>query len=171
MFGGVVVKWGRSGSLRFIPSSSNATQTPNHPSAPSAPGVPDTLRGHLDLTATLTPSSTSSKPAATATPTPITSHPLEARLMQWRATQDALKMETLRRVYGIAEPVKRGMELQIVGAGEWAPAMVGGTAAVHREVLEGREMDVAWEDVFVGNETREVPDFHSEMEGNFKMNW
>lgn len=75
-------------------------------------------------------------------------HPLEARLANWRATQDNLKMEMLRRTFGIAEPVRRGMELRIVGAGEWKPCVLGGSANLHSDILAGRDMDISWEDVF-----------------------
>jgi hypothetical protein len=61
-----------------------------------------------------------------------------------------MKMEGLRRTFGIAEPVKRGMELRIAGAGEWRPAVLGGGAGVHSDVLSGRDCEVQWEDVFVG---------------------
>ena len=67
----------------------------------------------------------------------------------WTATQDSLKSETLRRTYGIAEPVRRGMELKIVRAGSWRPAALGGgVASVHEDILAGRDADVAWEDVY-----------------------
>jgi proteasome maturation protein len=77
-------------------------------------------------------------------------HPLEARLVQWRETQDSLKMEMLRRQFGIAEPIRRGMELKIAAAGEWRPAVLGPSGGVHRDILQGRDCEVQWEDVFVG---------------------
>lgn len=43
-------------------------------------------------------------------------HPLEHRLKGWSEQQERVKMEGLRRVFGIAEPVRRGMELKICGA-------------------------------------------------------
>lgn len=70
--------------------------------------------------------------------------------MQWRETQDKLKMEMLRRQFGIAEPIRRGMELKTVKEGEWKPAALGGTAGVHRDILEGRDCEIGWEDVFTG---------------------
>ena len=77
-------------------------------------------------------------------------HPLEARLANWQATQDSLKMEMLRRTFGIAEPVRRGMELRIASEGEWRPHVLGGSANVHTNILAGRETDIGWEDIFVG---------------------
>lgn len=59
-------------------------------------------------------------------------------------------MDMLRQRFGIAEPVKRGMELKITREGEWKPACLGGSSGVHRDILEGRDAEVGWEDVFVG---------------------
>lgn len=65
-----------------------------------------------------------------------------------------MKMESLRRAYGIAEPVRRGMELKIVRDGTFRPAALGGakTGNVHEDilVLGGRDAEVGWEDVFHG---------------------
>lgn len=63
-------------------------------------------------------------------------------------------MEGLRRAYGIAEPVRRGMELKIVRDGTFKPAVLGGGRGgnVHEDilVLGGRDTEVGWEDVFQG---------------------
>lgn len=63
-------------------------------------------------------------------------------------------MESLRRAYGIAEPVRRGMELKIVRDGTFRPAVLGGVKGgnVHEDilVLGGRDAEVGWEDVFHG---------------------
>ena len=42
-------------------------------------------------------------------------HPLEDRLKGWEEQQERMRMEGLRRVFGIAEPVRRGMEMRICG--------------------------------------------------------
>ncbi|RAL13033.1 proteasome maturation protein [Aspergillus homomorphus CBS 101889] len=165
-------------SLRISPPSTNPTQTSNtttrtpqaltlpHPSkgAPSAPGLPDTLRNNLTLPAARGPPSAQTGTATSA-------HPLEARLLGWRQTQDALKMESLRRAYGIAEPIRRGMELKIVRDGSFRPALIGGTETLHEDilVLGGRDAEVGWEDVFKGDEFREPPTFHDEMEKRLRM--
>ncbi|KAF2447768.1 proteasome maturation factor UMP1 [Karstenula rhodostoma CBS 690.94] len=153
-------------SLRFVPQKAHPASTSPETSAPSAPGVHDTLRSRLAQTSTPATASSSNKPVELQS-----AHPLEARLVQWRETQDKLKMEMLRRQFGIAEPIRRGMELKTVREGEWKPAVLGGTAGVHRDILEGRDCEVGWEDVFTGSELREVPDFHTEMETKMKMNW
>ncbi|KAF1982969.1 hypothetical protein K402DRAFT_397107 [Aulographum hederae CBS 113979] len=155
-------------SLRFIPPSAHPSSTTPHLSAPSAPGVHDTLRANLSLTSPA-PLKT---PSTTVTTTTLQSaHPLEARLAGWRAAEDARRMEGLRRTYGAAEPIRRGLELATVRAGEWRPRALGGSACVHSDILSGRDWEMDWEDVFVGEEMRHVPDFHTEMEHNLRMNW
>ncbi|KAL4863129.1 hypothetical protein BDV12DRAFT_177899 [Aspergillus spectabilis] len=164
-------------SLRIAPPSSHPTRTSNTSThhlpntqtskgAPSAPGVPDTLRSKIAQQAPRGPPST--QPSTTTS-----THPLEARLLAWRQTQDALKMETLRRAYGIAEPVRRGMELKIVRDGTFRPAVLGGNKGgnVHEDilVLGGRDAEVNWEDVFMGDDFREPPAFHDEMEKRLRM--
>jgi proteasome maturation protein len=109
--------------------------------------------------------------AAAAAPLPLDSaHPLEARLAQWSATQDALKMEGLRRTFGIAEPIRRGMELKITRDGEWRPLVLGGAMpGVHEDILSGRDTMIGWEDVFTGIEMRSIPGFHEEVEAKVRM--
>ena len=93
------------------------------------------------------------------------------------------------------------MELKIASAGEWRPAALGGSSGVHKDILEGRDCEIGWEDVFTGefgscagsdegaiaashlvscglanevitgSELRQVPDFHTEIEHKMKMNW
>ncbi|KAI9815377.1 MAG: hypothetical protein M1832_005516 [Thelocarpon impressellum] len=145
-------------SLRITPASAHPTQhASSTATAPSAPGLPDALRASTATASNTTPSS---------------SHPLETRLQKWAATQEALKLQSLRRTFGIAEPVRRGMELRICDAGEWRPAVLsGGSSGVHGDILRGREAEMGWEDVWRGDETRPTTDFHTEMEGRLRMNW
>ncbi len=74
-------------------------------------------------------------------------------------------MEMLRRQFGIAEPVRRGMEIKIASAGEWRPAVLGGSSGVHRDILEGRDCEVGWEDVFTGKSTT----YTENMESNSQL--
>ncbi|KAF4554756.1 Proteasome maturation factor UMP1-like protein [Elsinoe fawcettii] len=166
-------------SLLLVPPPSHPTSKTLTTSAPSAPGVPDPLRSRLALT---TPITSSTEPA----PTQTSSHPLEARLSAWRATTDATKMNMLARQYGIAEPVRRRLELQSCAVGEWRPAVLGGEGrgfgsvwgsgsrwtgtGVHADILLGREAEVAWEDVFVDDPLRKTVGFHEEVEGRVGMN-
>jgi len=75
--------------------------------------------------------------------------------------------------------------------------MLGWGSSVSSDILAGRDEEVGWEDIFVGeftqfvpcsdgegngsdemdanmrtgDELRDVPDFHTEMEGRLRMNW
>ncbi|KAJ5243051.1 uncharacterized protein N7469_001378 [Penicillium citrinum] len=162
----------------YVDSTSNTNTRQQHTAArpskgaPSAPGLPDTLRNKITLPATASASSTNNPSVADI---PASSHPLEARLLAWRSTQEQLKMEGLRRAYGIAEPVRRGMELKIVRDSTFRPAVLGGMKGgnVHEDilVLGGRDAEIGWEDVFQGDEFREPPTFHDEMEKRLKMDF
>lgn len=80
-------------------------------------------------------------------------------------------MESLRRTFGIAEPVRRGMELKITRGGEWRPMALGGGCApsLHEDILRGKDASVEWEDVFTGEEQRAVVSVHEEMERKLKV--
>ncbi|KAI1824513.1 proteasome maturation factor UMP1-domain-containing protein [Xylaria intraflava] len=161
-------------SMRIVPPaqhSSTYTQPPST-SAPSAPGVYDVLRQGLNPAATHTASSSPS-----AHPAPVSRHPLEARLKAWESTQENLRMESLRKTFGMAEPIRRGMELKITRGGSWRPACLGGgagttgagCASVHEDVLMGREASCDWEDVFTGEEQRGALGVHEEMERKLRI--
>ncbi|TRX97558.1 hypothetical protein FHL15_001313 [Xylaria flabelliformis] len=162
-------------SMRIVPPaqhSSTFTHLPPSTSAPSAPGVYDVLRQGLNPSATLSTAAASSSPAA-----PVSRHPLESRLKAWEATQENLRMESLRKTFGMAEPIRRGMELKITREGSWRPACLGGgpgstgvgSASVHEDVLMGREASCDWEDVFTGEEQRGALGVHDEMERKLKI--
>src|ERR1700678_1730714 len=109
--------------MRIAPPSGHST-THSHLQAqslgaPSAPGIHDTLRAGVGPSVSQT---TTASPSSL----PDSAHPLESRLKKWEETQDALKMEGYRRTFGIAEPIRRGMELKITREGEWRPAVLGG---------------------------------------------
>ncbi|KAK6953901.1 hypothetical protein Daesc_003863 [Daldinia eschscholtzii] len=152
-------------SMRIVPPSSHSsTFKATNTSAPSAPGVHDTLRHGVG------PSST--EQLSSAAPAPVSRHPLEARLKAWESTQEALRMESLRRTFGMAEPIRRGMELKITRDGEWRPLALGGgpgVRSVHEDILRGREATLDWEDVFTGEEQRAAVTVHEEMERKLKI--
>jgi len=60
----------------------------------------------------------------------------------------SLKMEGLRRLYGAAEPIRRGMEIGFCN--DYKPAQLGGPSNLHKDILENRDCDITWEDVFTG---------------------
>ncbi|CAK7266218.1 hypothetical protein SEPCBS57363_001984 [Sporothrix epigloea] len=172
-------------SLRIVPadaySGSFSHVTSRERGAPSAPGVHDIMRhgvGPKVAAPSINDASRSSPAAATGSPAVQldSAHPLEARLKQWEATRENLRMEMLRRTFGIAEPVRRGMELKITRDGEWRPLALGsagpGSAllpSVHEDILRGRETTIDWEDIYTGEELRSVPTFHEEMERKLRM--
>jgi proteasome maturation protein len=79
-------------------------------------------------------------------------------------------MEGLRRTFGMAEPIRRGMELKITRDGEWRPLCLGGgMPGVHEEILSGRDTMIGWEDVFTGAEMRGVVGVQEEVERKVKM--
>lgn len=149
--------------MRIVPASQAPTtfsHASHSSSAPSAPGIHDTLRHGVGASA-----------FDAASNKPVSTHPLEARLKNWEATQEAVRMESLKRTFGIAEPIRRGMELKIVREGEWRPMTLGGgLPSVHEDILRGREDMVTWEDVFTGEESRALPGIHDEMEKKLKIN-
>ena len=152
--------------MRMVPSDAHPqsfSHTATHTSsAPSAPGVHDTLRHGVGVSPY--------DSAARDSGTPVSGHPLEARLRGWEATQEALRMEAMRRTFGMAEPIRRGMELNIVRRGEWRPLALGqGLPSVHEDILRGRDNTLTWEDVFTGEDTRGVVGFHDEMEKKLKI--
>ncbi|KAK4185918.1 putative proteasome maturation factor UMP1 [Podospora australis] len=150
-------------SLRIIPEDTHTSTFTHQPSrhniAPSAPGLHDTLRAGL-----------SADPFTSSTQ-PISSHPLESRLKNWEATREALRMETLRRTYGIAEPIRRQMELKICRESEWKPMCLPGSSvpSVHDDILSGRDTSIEWEDIYTGEDQRAQVGVHEEIERKVKM--
>ncbi|KAK4218636.1 proteasome maturation factor UMP1 [Rhypophila decipiens] len=144
-------------SLRIVPEDNHASSFSHIPSkslsAPSAPGLHDTLRAGVG-------------PSPHDADKAISAHPLEARLKSWEATREALRMETLRRTYGIAEPVRRGMELKIARENTWRPMCLsqGGKTSVHEEILAGRDETITWEDVFTNDDTSAFVSVQDEIE-------
>lgn len=161
-------------SLRIVPADNHSSSFSHigerSKGAPSAPGLHDTLRHGVGPSAysSLPPSDTTSAAAAAATAT--SAHPLEARLKAWEATQHGLRMESLRRTFGMAEPIRREMELKITRTGEWRPLALGGAApSLHEEILRGKDCSISWEDVFTNEESRTFVGVHDEMERKLKI--
>jgi len=122
--------------------------------APSAPtSVPDTMREGLANNATRL----------------NVQHPLEHRLKGWDEQQERIKMEGLRRVFGIAEPVRRGMEMKICG-GDFRPKILGGPTNLHLDILRNKDLTCDWDEIFTDCD-RNTPSFHDEMESKLRMKW
>ncbi|EDO18606.1 hypothetical protein Kpol_1048p37 [Vanderwaltozyma polyspora DSM 70294] len=74
-------------------------------------------------------------------------HPLENRVQNWEETQRKRQLEQYRQIFGIAEPVKREMELKIVENTDFNP-LSNNASSIHRDILLNKECDVDWEDVY-----------------------
>lgn len=128
-----------SQSLRIVPDNkfnSTIDSVKFGESAPSAEGIQDILRtntGPLNISSQIN-----------------NRHPLESRLQNWEQTQQDLRMEQYRRIFGAAEPIKRTMELNIVDATDFVPSCVGGSSNVHRDILLNKDTSVDWEDIYTG---------------------
>jgi proteasome maturation protein len=89
----------QSNELKFIPSSSSVPTTLKQSTgSASVPVVHDTLAHGLPNTVS----------------TINSRHPLESRIQNWSAQQDALKMEMAKRLGGVGEVVRIGTERMIV---------------------------------------------------------
>ncbi|CCK68027.1 Ump1p KNAG_0A03440 [Huiozyma naganishii CBS 8797] len=68
-------------------------------------------------------------------------HPLEQRVAKWEETQRKRQWEQYRQVFGVAEPMRRKMELSIVEATDFHPARNDGAptashqGSMHRDIL------------------------------------
>ncbi|KAI9800306.1 MAG: hypothetical protein M1833_003420 [Piccolia ochrophora] len=148
-------------SLRIVPSSSHPTSHQPTTSSNSVPSLPDRLNP-LALDDPVNPN-----------PQPASSHPLESRLLRYTETVNALKAESMRRHFGLAEPIRRGMEQKIVEAGEWRPQCLGGSANVHSDVLRGVDggIEGGWDGIFAGDELARPVGIHEELERRWRIRW
>ncbi|VEU23945.1 DEKNAAE105250 [Brettanomyces naardenensis] len=142
-------------SLRFVPENdqlSDAKNTQFGPAAPSAPGLVDTLR--------------SGEPPLSVSSKVNNRHPLESRLEKWDQAQRDLQLETYRRMFGAADPIKREMELSIVQESDFKPQLFANSAITSpsEDILLNRESTVGWEDIYNGSNNVRENDFHAEME-------
>lgn len=63
-------------------------------------------------------------------------HPLEERVKSWEKTATAMKMDQYKRLFGAADPIKREMDLNLVGDN------------IHGDILKGKDWSIDWEDVY-----------------------
>ncbi|SCU84755.1 LADA_0D03598g1_1 [Lachancea dasiensis] len=118
--------------------TSVSTNSQNKPSSSVVSALPDTFRCQ-DGGATPLSTQTNGK------------HPLESKLKNWDQTQRNRDLEQYRRVFGIAEPMKREMELAIVQNTDFNPLSERAGSGLHQDILLNREACVDWEDVYPGS--------------------
>lgn len=96
-------------------------------------------------------------------------HPLENRLKNWEKTQNDLKLESYKRIFGAAEPIRRVVELNVVDNTDFQPSSLGPASNIHRDILLNKDASVDWEDVYSGHDEEVTKDFHSELEGRLGL--
>lgn len=147
-------------NISIIPSNKQTSEVSNIAfanSAPSAPGLIDTLRAQG-------PVSIASK---------INNrHPIESRILNWEENQEKMKMETRRRMFGIADPIKREMELALVT--DFRPIALGGASNIHSDILKNKDWSVDWEDIYTHSSDQLIhhnthDSIHSQMERKFNI--
>ncbi|PPQ72678.1 hypothetical protein CVT26_002894 [Gymnopilus dilepis] len=87
---------------------------------------------------------------------------LKARLQNWEATQDNLKLTLERNLYGMHAPMRRLMERKIVAPS--LPTFNGPQANLHLDILMGRDELIDPADVFLGPDSIPAFDVHKEIQ-------
>lgn len=76
-------------------------------------------------------------------------HPLESRIRNWEETQHRRQLEQYKQIFGIAEPMKRVMELQLVEKSDFNPL---NHSDLHKDILLNKEASIDWEDIYPASE-------------------
>ncbi|OLL26708.1 putative proteasome maturation factor ump1 [Neolecta irregularis DAH-3] len=118
--------------MRIVPTSSAAEKVEITEGSNAVPAVHDTLRhGTMSLASKVN-----------------SRLDLESRLRDWNQTQLDLQMDSMRQVYGLHEPIRRGMEIDLTT--DFWPATLGGPSNLHQDILLGRDTKLDVEDIFTG---------------------
>lgn len=128
--------------MSIIPSksyqSSVSSISNSHAASNAAPALPDALR-HQDGGSAPLSSQLNGK------------HPLEKSIQNWDQTQRERNMQQYKQVFGVAEPLRREMELQIVQNSDFNPlSSLTNGSSIHRDILLNKEASVDWEDIYPG---------------------
>ncbi|KAL1918590.1 uncharacterized protein VTP21DRAFT_2612 [Calcarisporiella thermophila] len=133
-------------TLRIAPAPSLSTTSHSTPST-SQHGSHDTLRHGIRTVVTEV----------------LPKHPLEQQLANWEETQQSLKLEMHRRVYGIHAPVRLLMEKNIVAQMQRLPGLP--SSGVGLDILAGKDESLEFEDVLGDPEhSTDIIDIHAAME-------
>lgn len=133
-------------SLNIVPSSNfksqiNSVENATHKSN-SINALPDTLReqngGCLPISTQLNEQ-----------------HPLQQHLENYQANEHARTMEQYRQIFGIAEPLKRTMELNIVEKTDFNPINEN---HLHKDILRNKDCTIDWEDIYPGTMGKQIHD-------------
>ncbi|QRV76142.1 proteasome maturation factor UMP1 [Ceratobasidium sp. AG-Ba] len=132
----------------------------NNDSAASTASIKDT-RNHLGLHDTLR---YGPRNLATDITGPST---LQKRLENWEATQDNLKLNLRRNMYGMHAPVRMLMERKAVLTNHHMPAVP--QSNIHLDILMGRDESLDVGDFFGDVETAPPLDIHADMERKLRL--
>ncbi|KIM47965.1 hypothetical protein M413DRAFT_439661 [Hebeloma cylindrosporum] len=83
---------------------------------------------------------------------------LKGRLENWEATQDNLKLNLERNLYGMHAPMRRLMERRIVAS--MPHTLSAPQTNLHLDILMGRDETIEAADVFLGREIGFAADPH-----------
>ncbi|KZV81612.1 proteasome maturation factor UMP1 [Exidia glandulosa HHB12029] len=75
-------------------------------------------------------------------------NPLQSRLENWEETQDSLKLNLQRNIYGLHAPVRQLMERRLVSENPHMPGL--GNVNIHLDILMGRDETLDVADFFGG---------------------
>jgi len=92
-------------------------------------------------------------------------NPLQHRLEKWEETQDNLKLNMQRELFGLHLPVRQLMERKIVTAGT---AFHTPGSNLHLDILMGRDEGLDVADIFGDVDMREPVDVHAAKEHIFR---
>ncbi|KAI0770931.1 proteasome maturation factor UMP1 [Trametes elegans] len=97
-----------------------------------------------------------------------TSSAVKVRLENWEATQDNLKLQMHRQVFGLHMPMRLLMERSIVSQNAHMPAVP--QSNLHLDILMGRDETLECADFMMpASETKQPLDIHADMEKKLRM--
>ncbi|KAI0736056.1 proteasome maturation factor UMP1 [Earliella scabrosa] len=137
-------------SLRIVPGRETKAATTQDTN--NSFGLHDTLRyGPRSLAAEVTSTST-----------------VRSRLENWEATQDNLKLQMQRQLFGLHMPMRLMMERKIVSQNPHMPILP--QSNLHLEILMGRDETLECVDFMMpASETTQPLDIHADMEKKLRM--
>ncbi|KAG8704696.1 hypothetical protein FRC08_002085 [Ceratobasidium sp. 394] len=92
---------------------------------------------------------------------------LQKRLDNWEATQDNLKLNLRRNMYGMHAPIRMLMERKAVFTNPHMPTMP--QSNIHLDILMGRDETLDVGDFFGDVETAPPLDIHADMERKLRL--
>ncbi|OCB86433.1 hypothetical protein A7U60_g6554 [Sanghuangporus baumii] len=92
---------------------------------------------------------------------------IQHRLEKWEETQDNLKLQLQRDLYGMGAPIRLMMERKITSTNMHMPALA--RSNIHLDILTGRDEILDVHDVFQSREEAPPLDIHSDMERKLRM--